>query len=253
MRSQIDNIKRTRAIAISIIIAISFPCFSQTGLIKGYICPDEQTAFLLGSNQYNDLLKSELIDDEKIVAAQTSIDLEFAQMKTWQARYNDYLTTASGYASTLKASTTLYDEGVKTFISLIDLKKSVEKNPSGLFSAALLNDIFLETGSELISIFTTLENSIDKGGNENMLTGAERNQLLWELDDRMKALNKKLRLLAISIRMYTLSDVWYSATTGIVERTTADVAKHSLKRWAQAAGASESIVDEVTNGSRKRQ
>lgn len=228
-------------------MVISFPCFSQV-----YICPEERVELKIGSDGYNALLKRELMDDAKIVAAQTSIDLEFAQMKTWQAKYNDYLTTASGYASTLKASTTLYDEGVKTFISLIDLKKSVEKNPSGLFSAALLNDIFMETGSELISIFTTLENSINKGGNENMLTGAERNQLLWELDDRMKALNKKLRLLAISIRMYTLSDVWYSATTGIVERSAAEVAEHSLKRWAKAAGASESIVDEVTNGSRTR-
>lgn len=246
MRLQIDNARRT--IAISAIMVISFPCFSQV-----YICPEERVELKIGSDGYNALLKRELMDDAKIVAAQTSIDLEFAQMKTWQAKYNDYLTTASGYASTLKASTTLYDEGVKTFISLIDLKKSVEKNPSGLFSAALLNDIFMETGSELISIFTTLENSINKGGNENMLTGAERNQLLWELDDRMKALNKKLRLLAISIRMYTLSDVWYSATTGIVERSAAEVAEHSLKRWAKAAGASESIVDEVTNGSRTRQ
>lgn len=235
MKLPIDNSKR--AITAIVVLFFFLPSFSQF-----FECPLEQAALLTGSAEYNNLLKDELYNDLKTNAAQTSIDLEFNQMKTWQAKYNDYLSTASGFASSLKACSTLYDEGVRTFISLCDLKKSVEKNPSGVFSTAMLNDIFLETGSELVSIYTTLENAIAKGGEENMLTGSERNQLLWELDDRMKNLNKKLRLLSMSVRMYTLTDVWHEATTGIVERSTAEIANYSLQRWAKAAGATGSII-----------
>ncbi len=75
-----------------------------------------------------------------------------------------------------------------------------------------MNNLYIETATELVTVYTTLKDAIAKGGNENMLTGAERSKTLWELNDRLAQFNKKLSRLCLSIRYYTMVDVWNNVT-----------------------------------------
>ena len=41
-----------------------------------------------------------------------------------------------------------------------------------------MNNLYIETATELVSVFTLLNDAVAKGGKENMLTGAERSKTL---------------------------------------------------------------------------
>jgi hypothetical protein len=98
-----------------------------------------------------------------------------------------------------------------------------------------MNNLYIETATELVSVYTTLKDAIAKGGTENMLTGAERSKTLWELNDRLDAFNKKLNQLYLSIRYYTMMDVWENATAGMLDRTNAEIAQAALGRWKRTS------------------
>jgi hypothetical protein len=68
-----------------------------------------------------------------------------------------------------------------------------------------------------------------------MLTGAERSKTMWELADKLGSFDKKLSKLYLSIRYYTLTDVWNNATAGIVGRDNSELATIALDRWKRAA------------------
>lgn len=69
-----------------------------------------------------------------------------------------------------------------------------------------MNNLYMETATELVSVFTLLKDAVAKGGKENMLTGAERSKTLWALNDKLSAFSKKLHRLYLSIRYYTMTD-----------------------------------------------
>ena len=100
-----------------------------------------------------------------------------------------------------------------------------------------MNNLYIETATELVTVYTTLKDAIAKGGKENMLTGAERSKTLWELNDRLAAFCKKLNRLYLSIRFYTMTDVWNNITAGMLDRTNAEVAHEAYGRWRRAARA----------------
>lgn len=152
-------------------------------------------------------------------------------------KYNSYLKTVDGYASTLKACTTLYDDGVRIFINLCNLRKAMADNPQGIVATMSMNNLYIETATELVTIYTTLRDAIAKGGTENMLTGAERSKTLWALNDRLDAFNKKLTKLYLSIRYYTMTDVWNSVTAGMLDRTNGEIALQAHRRWIRCARA----------------
>ena len=63
-----------------------------------------------------------------------------------------------------------------------------------------MNNLYIETATELITVYSILKDAVAKGGASNMLTGAERSKILWELNDRLAQFNKRLSQLSISIR-----------------------------------------------------
>jgi hypothetical protein len=68
-----------------------------------------------------------------------------------------------------------------------------------------------------------------------MLTGAERSQTLWALSDKLDSFSKKLHKLYLSIKYYTMTDVWNSVTAGMLDRDNATIAHEAHKRWIRAA------------------
>ena len=162
-------------------------------------------------------------------------DVTDEQMRQWEKKYNSYLKTASGFASSIKACTHLYNDGVRIFITLGKLKNAVSDNPQGIVASISMNNLYIETATELVTVFSLLRDAVAKGGKENMLTGAERSQTLWALNDQLSAFQKKLNLLYLSIRTYTMTDVWNNATAGMLDRNNGEIAQIAMRRWRRAA------------------
>ena len=197
--------------------------------------PLEYVALAEGNELINGQIKDQISDQQKTALFQNTIAAEFDQIHCWEQKYNSYLKTVDGYASTLKACTHLYDDGVRIFITLCKLKSAIGSNPQGIVATMSMNNLYIETATELVTVYTTLKDAIAKGGKENMLTGAERSKTLWELNDRLAAFSKKLNRLYLSIRFYTMTDVWNNITAGMLDRTNAEVAHEAYGRWRRAA------------------
>lgn len=197
--------------------------------------PLEYVALAEGNELINAQIKSQIEDEQKTALMQNTIAAEFTMIHSWEKKYNKYLKTAEGYASTLKACTSLYEDGVRVFINLCNLKKAITNNPQGIVATMSMNNLYIETATELVSVYTTLKDAIAKGGEENMLTGAERSKTLWALNDRLDAFNKRLNQLYLSIRYYNMMDVWDNATAGMLDRTNGEIAQAALGKWKRVS------------------
>lgn len=141
--------------------------------------PLEWMALVEGNKVINGQIEKQIKGQTQTALLQNSIAAEFNRIHKWEKQYNSYLKTASGYASSLKACTHLYNDGVRIFITLGKLGKAIRNNPQGIIAGMSMNNLYIETATELVSVFTLLNEAVAKGGNENMLTGAERSKTLW--------------------------------------------------------------------------
>ena len=80
-----------------------------------YVALAESNELILGQ------IKDQIDGQTKTALLQNTIAAEFEQMRQWEKKYNGYLKTASGFASSLKACTHLYNDGVKIFIPAVTL------------------------------------------------------------------------------------------------------------------------------------
>lgn len=197
--------------------------------------PLEYAALAEGNELINAQVTSEINGQQKTALLQNTIAAEFTQIKSWESKYNSYLKTAEGFASSLKAATHLYDDGVKIFMNLSKIHSAIKSNPQGIVATMSMNNLYMETATELVSVYNTLKDAIAKGGSENMLTGAERSKTLWQLNDRMDAFSKKLHLLYLSIKYYTMTDVWNHVTAGMIDRSYGEIANQAHSRWLRRA------------------
>lgn len=197
--------------------------------------PLEWMALAEGNEVINSQIEKQIKGQTQTALLQNSITAEFNRIHKWEKQYNSYLKTASGYASSLKACTHLYNDGVRIFITLGKLGKAIRNNPQGIIAGMSMNNLYIETATELVSVFTLLNEAVAKGGNENMLTGAERSKTLWALNDKLSAFSRKLHLLYLSIRYYTLNDLWNNVTAGMLDRNNGEAARMAMSRWRRAA------------------
>lgn len=200
--------------------------------------PLEWAALAEGNELINGQIEKQIKGQTQTALQQNAIAAEFNQIHKWEKQYNSYLKTASGYASSLKACTHLYNDGVRIFLTLGKLGKAIGDNPQGIVASMNMNNLYIETATELVSVFTLLNDAVAKGGTENMLTGAERSKTLWALNDKLAAFSRKLHLLYLSIRYYTFNDVWNNVTAGMLDRSNGEAARIALTRWRRAAAVS---------------
>lgn len=197
--------------------------------------PGEYTILATGNALINGTVKSETKAQRNTALMQNAMAGEFAKMMHWEKEYNSYLKNASNYASALKAATHIYDDGMRILLTLGKLRKAINNNPQGIAATVSMNNLYMETTTEMLSVFTLLKDAITQGGAGNMLTGAERSKTLWKLEDKLSSFSHKLQLLYLSIRHYRMSDVWNRATAGMIERNKHDVAIQSLSHWKRYA------------------
>lgn len=199
--------------------------------------PLEWVALAEGNEAINKQVQSETEGQMKTAILQNTIAAEFNKIHEWERKYSSYLQAANGYASSLKAASTLYEDGVRIFIMLGKLHNAINKNTQGLVATISMNNLYIETATELVTVYTLLRNAVATGGKQNMLTGAERSETMWALSDKLGTFHKKLNRLYLSIRYYTMTDVWNNATAGMLERRPGEVAVMALGRWKRAAKA----------------
>ena len=197
--------------------------------------PGEHTILAAGNSLINETVGKEADAQRGTAVVQNTMAAEFTTMKGWEKKYNSYLKTANGYASALKAATHIYDDGLRILITLDKLRRAVNNNSQGIAATVSMNNLYIETTTEMVSVFTLLKDAVAKGGESNMFTGAERSKTLWELEDRLSSFSHKLRQLYLSIRHYRMADVWNRATDGMIERDRRDVALQSLSHWKRYA------------------
>lgn len=229
---------KSRIISWSLVAVLAYLLPQVAGAQVSASNPLEWAALAEGNEQINGQIEKQIKGQTRTALLQNSIAAEFNQIHKWEKQYNSYLKTASGYASSLKACTHLYNDGVRIFLTLGKLGKAVADNPQGIVAGMSMNNLYIETATELVSVFTLLNDAVAKGGTENMLTSAERSKTLWELNDKLSAFSRKLHLLYLSIRYYTLNDVWANVTAGMLDRSNGEVARMALTRWRRAAAVS---------------
>ncbi len=193
--------------------------------------PLEWMALAEGNDLINGQIEKEIKGQQQTAILQNTIASEFTQIHSWEKKYNSYLKSVNGYASSLKAATHLYNDGVRIFITLGRLKKAIGSNPQGLAATMSMNNLYIETATELVSVYNLLNDAVAKGGTENMITGADRSKTLWALNDRLTAFQKKLNSLTLCIHYYTLTDVWNNVSAGMIDRDNGTVARQALSRW----------------------
>ena len=224
---------RTISIILAAVLAFLLPQLAQAQIAASN--PLEWGALAEGNDLINGQIDKQIKGQTQTAVLQNSIAAEFNRIHQWEKEYNNYLKTASGFASSLKACTHLYNDGVRIFLTLGKLGKAIKNNPQGIIASMSMNNLYIETATELVSVFTLLNDAVAKGGTENMLTGAERSKTLWALNDKLSAFSRKLHLLYLSIRYYTLNDVWNNVTAGMLDRDNGEVARLAMTRWRRAA------------------
>ena len=224
---------RTISIILAAVLAFLLPQLAQAQIAASN--PLEWVALAEGNELINGQIDKQIKGQTQTAVLQNSIAAEFNRIHQWEKEYNNCLKTASGFASSLKACTHLYNDGVRIFLTLGKLGKAIKNNPQGIIASISMNNLYIETATELVSVFTLLNDAVAKGGTENMLTGAERSKTLWALNDKLSAFSRKLHLLYLSIRYYTLNDVWNNVTAGMLDRDNGEVARLAMTRWRRAA------------------
>ena len=224
---------KSRIISLVIFAVCMMPHWAKAQITASN--PLEWMALAVGNEVINDQIEKQINGQTKTAMLQNSIAAEFNRIHKWEKQYNSYLKTASGYASSLKACTHLYNDGVRIFLTLGKLGNAIRNNPQGIIASISMNNLYIETATELVSVFTLLNDAVAKGGTENMLTGAERSKTLWALNDQLAAFSRKLHLLYLSLRYYTLNDVWNNITAGMIDRSNGEVARLAMSRWRRAA------------------
>ena len=224
---------RTISIILAAVLAFLLPQLAQAQIAASN--PLEWVALAEGNELINGQIDKQIKGQTQTAVLQNSIAAEFNRIHQWEKEYNSYLKTASGFASSLKACTHLYNDGVRIFLTLGKLGKAIKNNPQGIIASMSMNNLYIETATELVSVFTLLNDAVAKGGTENMLTGAERSKTLWALNDKLSAFSRKLHLLYLSIRYYTLNDMWNNVTAGMLDRNNGEAARMAMTRWRRAA------------------
>ena len=139
-----------KLIAVILGLVLSFTAKAQIVTTN----PLEYVALAEGNELTLAKVRDQMDGQKKTALLQNTIAAEFEQMRQWEKKYNSYLKTASGFASSLKACTHLYNDGVKIFISLGKLKNAISDNPQGIVASMSMNNLYIETATELVTVFS---------------------------------------------------------------------------------------------------
>lgn len=197
--------------------------------------PGEWAAIITGEQMLHTQYKQQTNDITTTTLALAEVDAAQTQVKKWQQQYNSYLKTTQGFASSIAATCTLYHQGIETLTALWEIYNAQKIHAQGTLASLGMTSIYLEIATEYVKTYRQLQQCVSKGGDTNMLNGAERTRLIWDLSDDLSRLNTKLRRLASCILSFSFEDVWNKAIAGKIDKTTGQLAKEASRRAQRAA------------------
>ena len=158
---------RIISICLAAVSAILLPQLAQAQIAASN--PLEWVALAEGNELINSQIDKQIKGQTQTAVLQNSIAAEFNRIHQWEKEYNSYLKTASGYASSLKACTHLYNDGVRIFLTLGKLGKAIKDNPQGIIAGMSMNNLYIEKGEHA-----------DRRGTEPDPVGFERQAVLFQ-------------------------------------------------------------------------
>lgn len=223
-----------RAIMLSLAIVLS------TAVCRGQISattsnPGEYLAIKKGEDNILSEISAQTNYRKKEAGIQAELSATTAKIRNWEQQYNKYLKTTKGFADRIAADCQLYLEGVQTLNALWEVSAAKRINPQGIFATMSMNNLYMETAIQFIKTYRSLKKVCKKGGDGNMLNGAERTQLIWNLERELEQLNSKLRRLAVSISVFSFEDVWNRAIAGKIDKSNGMLALEARNRMRRAA------------------
>ena len=235
--------KLVTTIRISFVIALLFS--SQITSAQEILShPDQYVAIGAGSARLNGTISSQTKKETAIAAEQTAMIAMLEQIKRWQRSYNSYLQNAEGYASAVKAGSSLYGHGILLLENIVMLKNvaSNSHGAEGLISTGAMSELYGQTAAQMIKTYRILRFTIAKGTKKNMLTGSQRTELLWMLDDELAKLNKMLREASIMVASYNLTDVFKKYVACKLPKNKNQLGRECLKSWRNAGKATQHLI-----------
>lgn len=223
---------------MAIVLFLSFGSSAKADVFETN--PGEIAAVIKGEAEVNGKISEQIATQTATNGLIFPMYQEMHTMKKWERNYINYLEKGYNFASTVLACSSLYADGIQTFINLMQLEKALSHNPQGPFATVSMTNIYVEVGTELIEIYKLIK--IASSPNKyNLLTGAERSEILWYLSQKFTTLNRKLHKMALSIAMYTFQDVWNQATMGMASKSHGQLAKEAFGRMKNACNACNTL------------
>lgn len=215
------------------IVLFTAVCRAQIGATTSN--PGQYLAIKKGEDNILNKISAQTNYRKKEARIQAELSATTAKIKNWEQQYNKYLKTTKGFADRIAADCQLYLEGVQTLNALWEVSAAKKINPQGVFATMSMNNLYMETAIQFIKTYRSLKKVCKKGGDGNMLNGAERTQLIWNLERELEQLNSKLRRLAVSISVFSFEDVWNRAIAGKIDKSNGMLALEARNRMRRAA------------------
>ena len=171
---------------------------------------------------------------EKEISNVPKITLQAGEMNSiasWQKKFSKYLMDAKSYAQQAQAAYGVYSQIIRVLINMVKLKKAIEYNPEGIVASGLLTETYIHVADEVVLSLYMLKEVFSKGGDNNMLTGKDRAEVWWDLNDTLERLNTNLYRMSYNIAYYNLVDIWKNMTQGMLQKTNGMIARDALERW----------------------
>ncbi len=167
--------------------------------------PGEYLAIEALENALNSLYEKEIKTQTSISTIQNTIEIEFSQIKDIEKAYTNYLQDASFYATSLKASSSLIDDGVIILNYLSKISKEIKESKNNAICLFKIDNLLKEATNKILSLYTFYSQEIALGGKDNMLSGYERSKLLLELSKNLSEFKRKLEKIYYSLKVRTLN------------------------------------------------
>lgn len=226
MKALLYPYKKAWLLAMAILLSPMAHAYSVGGVF-----PVQESIITAGEYTIQKQIGEQVAQLMAINTEQVPMSLEFKEMDNWNRKYYNYLSTPNYIINSVQAGTTIYTKAFECFRNLVDLGKAIKENPQGVVSTAALNNLYVETAVKFVKVFRTLNNVLKKGGKQSMLNGADRCRLLWQISGELDELKTSINRLAISVRYYSILDVWWNATMqyGIYDHK--NVAEYCFDKW----------------------
>lgn len=194
----------------------------------------EIAALTEGEAKVNGIMAKQVTQQTAVTGELGIILGENTKMRKWEQNYINYLEKGGNVAKQIVAAQGLLVSGFETFMGLCDVEKAISINPQGTIASGLMTNLYLETAAELIETYNIIkvvsDTILTDTKDVHLLSGAERAEMIWQVQDQVKKLNSKLHQLALGICCYSFEDVWNAATAGMLNKSHGTIAKEAMMR-----------------------